>query len=101
MSSDTYDVLFCMLFPHKCYRMHAELHQAPYFIMHFKFFISYIKCMYELQDIGGDLHDSSLQVCIASKANSSLMHIFRGSSSISCNQIPQFWVLHFIYLFPL
>ena len=32
----------------------------------------YVKCMYELQDIGGDLHDSTLQVCIASKANSSL-----------------------------
>src|SRR3954468_9866603 len=72
MSSGTYDVLFCMLFPHKCYRTHAELHQAPYFIMYFKFFILYIKCMYELQDIGGDLHDSSLQVCIASKAHSSL-----------------------------
>ena len=28
--------------------------------------------MYELQDIGGDLHDSTLQMCIASKANSSL-----------------------------
>ena len=28
--------------------------------------------MYELQDIGGDLHDSTLQVSIASKANSSL-----------------------------
>ena len=28
--------------------------------------------MYELQDIGGDLHDSTLQVCIASKENSSL-----------------------------
>src|SRR4051812_14026748 len=27
---------------------------------------------YELQDIGGYLHDSTLQVCIASKANSSL-----------------------------
>ena len=52
--------------------MHAELHQSPYFIMHFKFFILYVKCVYELQDIGGDLHDSTLQVCIASKANSSL-----------------------------
>ena len=40
--------------------------------MHFKFFIYYVKCVYELQDIGGDLHDSTLQVCIASKANSSL-----------------------------
>ena len=40
--------------------------------MHFKFFILYIKCVYELQDIGGDLHDYTLQVCIASKANSSL-----------------------------
>ena len=28
--------------------------------------------MYELQDIGGDLLDSTLQVYIASKANSSL-----------------------------
>ena len=27
--------------------------------------------MYELQDIGGDLHDSTLQVCNASKANTS------------------------------
>src|SRR4051812_23598671 len=61
-----------MLIPHYCYRTHAELHQSPYFIMHFKFFISYVKCVYELQDIGGDLHDSTLQVCIASKANSSL-----------------------------
>ena len=32
--------------------MHAELHQPPYFIMHFKFFILYVKCVYELQDIG-------------------------------------------------
>ena len=32
----------------------------------------YIKCVYELQDIGGDLHDSTLQMCNASKANSSL-----------------------------
>ena len=24
---------------------HAELHQSPYFIMHFKFFISYVSCM--------------------------------------------------------
>ena len=32
----------------------------------------YVKCVYELQDIGGDLHDSTLQMCIASKANSSL-----------------------------
>ena len=51
---------------------HAELHQSPYFIMHFKFFILYVKCVYELQDIGGDLHGSTLQMCIASKANSSL-----------------------------
>ena len=51
---------------------HDELHQSPYFIMHFKFFIYYVKCVYELQDIGGNLHDSILQVCIASKANSSL-----------------------------
>ena len=29
------------------------------------------------------------------------MHIFRGSSSISCNQIPQYQYLHFIYLSPL
>ena len=40
--------------------------------MHFKFFMYYVKCVYELQDIGGDLHDSTLEVCIASKANSSL-----------------------------
>ena len=40
--------------------------------MHFKFFILYVKCVYELQDIGGDLHDSTLQLCIASKENSSL-----------------------------
>ena len=40
--------------------------------MHFKFFIPYVKCVYELQDIGADLHDSTLQMCIASKANSSL-----------------------------
>ena len=33
--------------------------------------LRYVKCVYELQDIGGDLHDSTLQVCIASKANSS------------------------------
>ena len=31
----------------------------------------YVKCVYELQDIGGDLHDSTLQVCIASKENTS------------------------------
>ena len=35
------------------------------------------------------------------KANSSNMHIFRGSSSISCNQIPQYQYLHFICLSPL
>ena len=29
------------------------------------------------------------------------MHIFRGSSSISCNQIPQYQYLHFICLSPL
>ena len=29
------------------------------------------------------------------------MHIFRGSSSISCNQIPQYQYLHFIWLSPL
>ena len=51
--------------------MHAELHKSPYFIMHFKFFIQYVKCVYELQDIGGDLHDSTLQMCTASKSNSS------------------------------
>ena len=34
------------------YCTHAELHQSPYFIMHFKFFILYVKCVYELQDIG-------------------------------------------------
>src|SRR3954462_4127607 len=73
MSSDTFDALLCMLFLiNACYCTNAELHQAPYFIMHFKFLILYIKCVYELQDIGGDLHDSTLQVCIASKANSSL-----------------------------
>ena len=34
--------------------MHAcWIRQSPYFLMHFKFFISYIKCVYELQDIGG------------------------------------------------
>src|SRR3954467_14548637 len=61
-----------------------------FFIMHFKFFILYIKCVYELQDIGGDLHDSTLQVCIASKANSSLctssgefFYILQSNSSIS------------------
>ena len=62
---------------------HAEFHQTPYFIMHLKFFISYVKCVYELQDIGGDLHDSTLQCALLFKANPSLMHIFRGSSSIS------------------
>ena len=72
---------------------HAELQQSPYFIMHFKFFNSYVKCVYELQDIGEDLHDSTLQMCIASKSKFLTMHIFRGSSSISCNQIPQYWVL--------
>ena len=40
----------------------------------------YVKCVYELQDIGGNLHDSTLQVCIASKANSSIsvftLHMF-------------------------
>ena len=51
---------------------HVELHQSPYFIMHFKFFIRYVKSVYELQDIGGDLHDSTLQMCIVSKAKSSL-----------------------------
>ena len=35
------------------------------------------------------------------KANSSHKHIFRGSSSISCNQIPQYQYLHFICLSPL
>ena len=50
----------------------------------------YVKCVYELQDIGGDLHDSILQVCIASKANSSLctssgefFYILQSNSSIS------------------
>src|SRR4051812_11830267 len=48
------------------------------------------KCMYELQDIGGDLHDSTLQVCIASKKSSSLctspggfFYILQSNSSIS------------------
>ena len=48
--------------------MHAELHQSPYFIMHFKFFILYVKCVYELQDIGGDLHDSTLQCALLLKS---------------------------------
>ena len=29
-----------------------------------KFFILYVKYMYELQDIGGDLHNTTLQVCV-------------------------------------
>ena len=32
--------------------------------MHFKFFILYVECVYELQDIGGDLHDSTLQCAL-------------------------------------
>ena len=52
--------------------------------------LRYVKCVYEFQDIGGDLHDSPLQVCIASKANSSLctssgefFYILQSNSSIS------------------
>ena len=67
-------LLLCFLHSISSYMLciHAELHQSPYFIMHFKFFIWYVKFVYELQDIGADLHDSTLQMCIASKANSSL-----------------------------
>src|SRR3990170_5436904 len=93
-------MFFCMLFPHICQCTHAELHQTPYFIMHFKFFISYVKCMYELQDIGGDLHDITLQCAFAIQSKFLNMHIFRGSSSISCNQIPQYQYLHFICFIP-
>ena len=44
------------------------------------------------------LYSSSVH-CFKSKFLT--MHIFRGSSSISCNQIPQYQYLHFICLSPL
>ena len=53
----------------------------------------YVKCVYELQDIGGYLHDSTLQSVQWFKSKYLTIHIFRGSSSISCNQIPQYWAL--------
>ena len=43
--------------------------------------------------------NSSNVHCLKSKFLT--MHIFRGSSSISCNQIPQYQYLHFICLSPL
>ncbi len=62
---------FCSIFLHAICSymlcMHAELHQSPYFIMHFKFFILYVECVYELQDIWGDLHDSTLKCALPQK----------------------------------
>ena len=45
--------------------MHAEFCQTPFSIMHFKFFILYVKYVYGLQDIGGDLQDFTLQCAFA------------------------------------
>ena len=57
--------------------------------------------MYELQDIGGDLHDSNLQCAFAIQSKFLKYAHLQGGSSISCNQIPQYQYLHLICLSPL
>ena len=71
---------------HACWITSVTIFHHAFQILH----IYYVKCVYELQDIGGDLHDYTLQVCIASKANSSLctsswrvFYILQSNSSIS------------------
>ena len=71
------------------------------FIMHFKFFIVICQMRVWITRYRGRspwFYSSSVH-CFKSKFLT--MHIFRGSSSISCNQIPQYQYLHFICLSPL
>ena len=86
---------FCSAFLHAISSLmlctHAELHQSPYFIMHFKFFIRYVKCVYELQDIGGDLQNFTLQCAFAiqrkflkyAHLQGEFFYILQSNSSIS------------------
>ena len=69
-------LIFLMCFSACLFLIYVNARMLNYINHHISSCISnsslwYVKCVYELQDIGGDLHDSTLQVCNASKASSS------------------------------
>ena len=57
--------------------------------------------MYELQDIGGDLHDITLQCAFAIQSKFLKYAHPQGEFFYICKQIPQYQHLHFICLSPL